>query len=108
MWERFCSNGEHGGLYEDMVTRKTQASRFDNLVTGDAASDGAVADEYAAALCAPSDALSYIRDMSAALRDMAEDGDQLLLAYLLDMAHEEARLQSRKLVRAENQAVGRA
>ena len=90
------------------MTRKTQASRFDDLVAGDAALDGAAADQYAPALCAPTDALSYIRDMSAALRDMAEDGDQLLLAYLLDMAHEEARLQSRRLARGENQPVGRA
>jgi hypothetical protein len=91
-----------------MVTRKTQASRIDDLVAGDAAPDEATANQYAAPICAPSDALSYIRDMSAALRDIAEDADQLLLAYLLDMAHEEARLQSRRIARGENQPVGRA
>jgi hypothetical protein len=91
-----------------MVTRKSQASRIDDLVAAGAVPDEAAADQYAAPICAPSDVLSYIRDMTAALRDLAEDADQLLLAYLLDMAHEEARLQSRKIARGENQSVGRA
>ncbi|HSM20037.1 MAG TPA: hypothetical protein VK844_06690 [Hyphomicrobiales bacterium] len=90
------------------MTRKSQASRIDDLVPGDAAPDEATAEEKAAALCAPGDALSYIRGMAEALRDMAEDADQLLLAYLLDMAHEEARQQSRRIARGESETVGRA
>jgi len=86
-----------------MVTRKTQASRIEDLAPGEEGLE-----EFAAPLCAPTDALGYIRDMAASLRDMAEDSDQILLAYLLDMAHEEARLQSRKLARSQNEAVGRA
>ena len=56
----------------------------------------------------PADTLNYIRDMVGELRDMAEEADQLLLAYLLDMAHEEARLQAMKQARQQERAVRRA
>lgn len=84
------------------MTRKTQTSRFEDLEGHEAAG------EAAATSYAPSDALSYIRDMVAALHDMAEEADQPLLAYLLDLAHEEARLQSRKASRGQNPAIERA
>ena len=84
------------------MTRKMQTSRIDTFDEDDAVA------EDAATPCAPGDAISYIRDMVGTLRDMADEADQLLLAYLLDMAHEEARLQSRKVSRPQDQAVGRA
>ncbi|MDP2618916.1 MAG: hypothetical protein Q8P46_01860 [Hyphomicrobiales bacterium] len=84
------------------MTRKTQTSRTEVFDEADAA------DEGAATRYPPGDAINYIRDMVGALHDMAEDADQPLLAYLLDMAHEEARLQARKASRAQNPAIGRA
>lgn len=84
------------------MTRKMQTSQIEAFDELEAAA------EDTAPPCAPSDAVDYIRDMVGTLRDMAEEADQMLLAYLLDMAHEEARLQSRRMARQQNQAIGRA
>lgn len=48
---------------------------------------------------AVADTADYISDMVAELRDLADAADLVFLAYLLDMALEEARAQARKLAR---------
>lgn len=70
-----------------MAIRRPKESIPDDMSEAHEVQLDAVTAEHAGT----SDIVTYIRDMTAELRDLANSRDLLLLSYLLDMAHQEAR-----------------